>query len=284
MDLTTLKKRYPMGLATTAMNLDDFKHLSQYEKNDIGLLEATPIVTDNKSWQVGDYQSTQSFLALCRKHRVTPHSIHSFYIAEIGHDMTDADPEVRKKAIELNMEMFAAAVEIKASYVVVHLFNERVKRTPGEALFYAKETLKKLLPEAEKTGVSIAVENLYYDWTITQINHLLDEINHPLLGICLDVGHAALYSTAHEELALCGDRLLGFHIHDNWFKDDDHLLPFRGKIDWPAFCSALLKNGYQGPLIYESFAREENESVDEFIDACHASYLKLLELLSVTAS
>ncbi len=269
-----------MGLATTAMDLDDFEHLCQYEKNRIEFLEAVPIVTDNKSWKVGDEESTSEFISLCRKHGVKAHSVHSFYLTEIGHDMADANPEIRKKAIMLNLGVFDAAVKIGARYVVVHLYNENIKRTEGEALFYAREALKQLIPKAEKTGVLIAIENQFPDWTITQINQLLDEMDHPLLGICLDTGHAALYSTAHEELARCGNRLLGFHIHDNWLKEDDHLAPFRGKIDWQAFGAALLKNGYEGPLMYESFNRKENESVDQFIDACHDSYLKLLEILS----
>ncbi|MFH2129094.1 MAG: sugar phosphate isomerase/epimerase family protein [bacterium] len=280
MDLAALKKRYPMGLASTAMDLDDFGHLSRYARNGIGILEATPIVTDNKSWKVGNEQSTRAFIDLCHKYRVRPNSIHAFYLAELGHDMTDVDPAVRKKAIELNSGMFEAAAEIGASYVVVHLFNEKVRRSKGEILFYAKEALLQLLPEAERTGTSIAVENLYHDWTIEQINKLLDDVNHPLVGICLDMGHAALYSTAQAELALCGNRLLGFHIHDNGLEDDDHLIPFRGKIDWPAVCSTLLKNGYQGTLMFESFSREEGETVDQFIDACYHAYLKMLELLS----
>ena len=269
-----------MGLASTAMDLDDFDHLSQYKKNGIGILEATPIVTDNKAWQVGDDRSTQNFIHLCQNHSVNVESIHSFYMAELGHNMTDPDPEVREKAIALNLGMFKAAREVGAKYIVVHLFDENVQRTKGETQFYAKEALKKLLPEAEKTGVSIAVENLYYEWTISQINKLLDELNHPLLGICLDTGHAALYSTPHDELALCGDRLLGFHIHDNWLKNDDHLIPFRGETDWQAFCQALLKNGYKGSLMFESFNRQENESVDQFIDASYQSYVKLLQILS----
>ncbi len=280
MDLETLKNLYPMGLASPAMDLDDFEHLDRYEKNGIGILEVSPIVTDNKAWQVGDPQSTRNFIDLCQKHKVKTTSLHSFHMAELGHDLTDADPVIRKRAIALNSRMFEAAQEVGASFVVMHVFNENVQRTKGEALFYAKEALKKLLSEAERTGVAIAIENLHYEWTISQINKLLDELNHPLLGICLDTGHAALYSTAQDELALCGDRLLGFHIHDNWLKDDDHLIPFRGEIDWRAFCQTLLKNGYQGTLMFESFNREENEAVDQFIDASYQSYLKLLQFLS----
>lgn len=280
MDISALKKKYPMGLATTAMDLDDFEHLYQYQRNGITFLEATPIVTDNKSWQVGDNKSTANFVALCQRYGVQPQSIHSFYMPELGHDMADVNPEVRAKAINLNLTMFDAAHEIGARHVVFHLYNEKVRRIQGDMQFYARDALKKLIPAAERTGVMIAVENLYPDWTITEINHLLDEFNHPLVGICLDTGHAALYSTAHQELERSGNRLLSFHIHDNGLTDDDHLIPFRGKIDWQAFCDALVKNGYEGPLMYESFSRKEGETVDQFIDACHASYLNILEKLS----
>ena len=280
MDTQLLKKRFPMGLATTAMDLDKFEYLDRYSKNGIEFLEATPIVTDNKALKLDDEESIRQFISLCREHGVTPESVHSFYMPEIGHDMADVDPDVRERAINLNIAVFEAAATIGSRYVVVHLYNENVRRTAGESLFYAKQALNRLIPVAERTGVRIAVENLFPDWTITQINLLLDEVDHPLLGICLDTGHAALYNTAHDELALCGKRLLGFHIHDNWLKKDDHLAPFRGKIDWRLFCKTLLDNGYSGPLMFESFNRTENETVDQFIDACHDAYLKLLELLS----
>jgi len=275
-----LTERFPMGLATTAMDIDDFEHLYRYRKNGIRLLEATPIVTDNKSWRVGDPGSTSAFKALCRQNQVTPHSIHSFFMTQLGHDMADENPEVRAAATELNIGVIHAAREIGAKYVVVHLYNEKVRREAGEMLFYAREALKKLIPAAEETGVKIAVENLYPDWTMAHINRLLDEFDHPLLGICLDTGHAALYATAHDELLQCGNRLLGFHIHDNWLAHDDHLIPFRGNIDWHAFCGALHQNGYEGPLMFESFTPQENETVDQFIDACHEAYLKIIQILA----
>ena len=115
--------------------------------------------------------------------------------------------------------------------------------------------------------------------SIREINTLLDDLKHPLLGICFDTGHSNLYTSVGDELPLCGDRLLGLHIHDNLQQKDNHFAPFRGKIDWSEFAQALVQTGYQGPLLIEAFEREESESREAFITACARAYRDLLELI-----
>ena len=70
------------------------------------------------------------------------------------------------------------------------------------------------------------------------------------------------------------------HEITNHFTEDDHFPPFRGNIDWKAFTSALIDIGYKGPLMLESYIREEGESSDSFFGACRQAYEKLIELLA----
>jgi len=271
-----LEKRFPLSLASVAMDLDKFEYLAEYQKNGIALLEVTPMVLDNRSWRVRDRQSTRDFIALCRRYQVRPDSVHGFYLAEYGHDMADADPETRQRAIALNIDLIRAAAELEARYLVIHLFNESHPRSKEEALDIARTAVSGLLPAAEATGIHLAIENLKPGWTVREINTLLDEFSHPLLGICLDTGHTVLYNRLDDEWRQCGHRLLGMHIHDNHLQTDDHLIPFRGTIDWRVFCKALLENGYSGPLMFEAFSRREHESVPAFITACREAYERLL--------
>ena len=196
--------------------------------------------------------------------------------------MVSPDEEIRKTAIQLNSTLFPAAKQLGADYVVVHLYNERVERSADEVYNLARQAVVDLLPHAEKTGVKMAIENLFAEWSIREINTLLDDLNHPLLGICFDTGHSNLYNRVGEELALCGDRLLGLHIHDNLRKRDNHFAPFRGTIDWQGFADGLVKTGYQGPLLIEAFEREENESREGFISACADAHRNLLKLIEQT--
>lgn len=284
MNIADLEKRFPMALASVAMDFDDFNNLNLYQKNQIKLMEVTPIVEDNKSWDTKDLTSTEKLLDQCRKFDVKPHSVHSFFLSELSHNMSDPDAERRKYAIKVNQNLFKSAKIIGAKYIVVHLYSDRTKRGEDENMSIALDSLKQLLPHAEKSGVGIAVENLGELWSVPHINSLLDEFNHPLIGICFDTGHSALYNELGKELPLCKDRLFALHIHDNFYQKDDHIIPFRGKIDWKEFTDALLKTNYQGPLMFESYEREEGESIDHFIKECRQAYLKLLALLSDSMS
>ena len=279
MPSNSIAQDYPLGLTSATLDFENYDEMSFFSDYGVGLLEITSIFPENKAWVIENPQSSVELRELCKKNNVQADSVHSFYIASLGHDMVSPDIDKRSEAIRINGSLFPAAKEIGARYIVVHLFNERVQRSPNETLKLAKDAVDKLIPYAEKTGVKIAIENLYADWSIREINTLLDELNHPLLGVCFDSGHSALYNAVGEELALCGDRLLGLHIHDNLLENDNHWLPFRGKIDWKDFAKGLVKTGYKGPLLFESFEREENESREQFIAASVDAHQRLLSLI-----
>src|SRR5207248_6456967 len=86
--------------------------------------------------------------------------------------------------------------------------------------FYIERNLKsirELLPEAERAGVGLMIENLPGDFnSATQLGELLDQV--PELGLHLDIGHANLqtpFNTTREILEAYGRRLRHVHLHDN---------------------------------------------------------------------
>ncbi len=272
---------FPMGLTSLAIKYDDFTDLRIFAKHNINLLEVLLLVPSNKAWSVGDADSTQHFLSLCKRHKIQPFSVHGYFVPELGHDVVDTDPDIRRKAIDLNRTLFQGAKDIGAEYVIIHLYGKDVPgRSEQETMSLAREAILALLPEAERTGVKIAIENLCEKWSVRQINTLMDDINHPLLGILFDTGHSALYWQIEQELESCGNRLIGLHVQDNHLKNDEHIIPFRGEIDWKIFSTVLVRVGYRGPLIFESFTRKQGESLDDFIMECHAAYVNLLKYIS----
>lgn len=48
-----------------------------------------------------------------------------------------------------------------------------------------------------------------------------------------------------------GDRLRVLHIQDNFGVLDNHVVPGRGVIDWPAFMKVFRESGYQGTFNFE---------------------------------
>jgi len=280
MNIEQIRDSYPMGLTSVALPHDDFTLLPLFSKHNIGFMEVTPLVPDNKEWAAGDPDSTKRFLSLCDANNLTPASVHCFFLDSLGHDVADKDPVVRKKAIEFNKVLFQGAKDIGAKHMVAHLYGWDVEgRSEDETMSLAKDVILDYLPEAERTGIKIAIENLFEGWAVRHINQLIDEINHPLLGICFDTGHAAVYGDVEKELRLCGNRLIGLHIHDNHFLKDQHFVPFRGKIDWKAFTSALIDIEYKGPLMLESYVRNEGETFESLFEECEQAYKKLTEYI-----
>ena len=85
---------------------------------------------------------------------------------------------------------------------------------------------------ARELGVTIAVENYYpelpivrgvvYDYSVwpSQLAEQVSAVDHPAVGLCLDVGHAALAASAFgfdyfEECAAVAPLVRHIHLHDN---------------------------------------------------------------------
>lgn len=129
----------------------------------------------------------------------------------------------------------------------------------------ALDNLEKLLPEAEKAGIILAVENSFEMSNATdEVLGLIKKFDSPFIGCCFDVGHANYmapardgkpknYSKPQVELAWRGNlieepaalekllpHIVTCHIHDNSGVGDDHNLPGRGTVDWAAVMPKLL--------------------------------------------
>jgi sugar phosphate isomerase/epimerase len=70
-------------------------------------------------------------------------------------------------------------------------------------------------------------------------------------GICFDSGHAQIDEDAVALARLLAPRTICTHLHDNDGKNDLHLPPFHGTIDWPGVMKALAQSGYKGTYTFE---------------------------------
>lgn len=119
------------------------------------------------------------------------------------------------------------------------------------------KSFEELASKAEDLSLILAVENMFsvtrcYGSNPADLLDLVNEIHSDSLGICLDTGHANLNGLPpHKFLEKVKDRLVATHIHDNNGREDQHLPPLMGNIDWQAFFRALRESGYPKPIIYE---------------------------------
>ena len=47
------------------------------------------------------------------------------------------------------------------------------------------------------------------------------------------------------------EHIITTHVHDNHGRDDEHLVPYRGSIDWDQALVTMQKIGYEGTYLME---------------------------------
>lgn len=125
---------------------------------------------------------------------------------------------------------------------------------------FVRSSLAELLPVAESLGLSLCIENIYYQLnTPERLLDLKGEFPSPVLGFCYDSGHANLMDNGRhfpesEPYKMWGnvspqfdDRILekmlpytvNCHLHDNDGMSDQHLKPGRGNINWKSIVNQL---------------------------------------------
>ena len=123
-----------------------------------------------------------------------------------------------------------------------------------------KEFFMPLLERAEKYGVNILIENfnkmcidgLYWVDNATDLLHMIEYINHPLLHAVWDTGHANMQDMPQdEELRLLGKHVRALHVQDNHGELDQHLVPFLGTMNLDAIMTGLMDIGYDGYFTFE---------------------------------
>ena len=147
------------------------------------------------------------------------------------------------------------AADMGIKTITVHIGNEPFHPDFSVETQYdfVRSSLAGLLPVAESLGLTLCIENIYYQLnTPERLLKLKREFPSPALGFCYDSGHANLmdsgrYFPESEPYKMWGrispqfdDRILekmlpytvNCHLHDNDGKSDQHLKPGRGNVNW----------------------------------------------------
>ena len=179
------------------------------------------------------------------------------------------DPAARRAAVDLNRRCIEEAHAIGAEMVVLV-----VGAVPGTPLPDARrqdaEGIAACLPDAEDTGVKLAIEPLHpmYAADRSCINRATDarliceHLRHPLVGIAFDVYHTWWDPDLESELRLAGQQntLFGFHVCD-WRVNTRDFLNDRGLmgdgcIDIPTIRSWAEAAGFRGLNEVEIFSTD----------------------------
>lgn len=122
----------------------------------------------------------------------------------------------------------------------------------------ALETWQQLLTVAAELGVPVMFENTYERAPAVH-RMLLDALDSPFAGFCLDTGHILAFAEAplHDWLETLGDRLRQLHLHDNQGGQDEHLPLGKGDFDFVSLFSSLAARKIRPIITLEPRSEED---------------------------
>lgn len=115
--------------------------------------------------------------------------------------------------------------------------------------------LTSLAEHARGARVVLCVENMppgvFPGSRMADLAAVVAELSRPEVALAIDTGHANITATAREETLAAGRWLRTTHVHDNDGRQDSHLPPGLGTVDWDAWVLALDAIDYRGPVMLE---------------------------------
>lgn len=134
--------------------------------------------------------------------------------------------------------------------IKIAVMHPQATKNPPAMSTIGIERLKKIVKVCEEVDVYLALENIH-NWTY--VLKPLDIIHSNHLGICLDFGHANAFTKNIYDInfSKITPRVFCAHMHDNFGKFDEHLVPFDGNIDFKYMLRELKNNGFKGNITLE---------------------------------
>ncbi len=182
--------------------------------------------------------------------------------------MTSNDPAKRARSLELGQKMIQAAHDLGTDNLLVvpgavHIpWRTDYEPVPNDVCdARAREAVAKLLPMAEKLGVNLNIENIFFNGYLLspmEMVAFVDSFRSPRLHCHFDTGNIMMFQFPEHWIKILGKRIQNVHFKEFTKKGTDYSLEtFRplldGTTNWPAVLAALDATGYRGYLTFEYF-------------------------------
>lgn len=201
----------------------------------------------------------------------------------VGLNLNSQEAAVREPMLKTHLDCMRIAADAGAGTYTVHIesgsylnMEQPMEELVEMSTAFMIRSLEHLLPEAEKLGIILTIENCFSPMnTAEQILRCLHAFNSPFLKCCFDAGHANYMRSGkiweklppnHRFKAWRGkiefddhvlEKLAPFiattHFHDNDGYSDQHRCPGDGTVEWGKIIPFLK----QCPCI-RSFQNETN--------------------------
>jgi sugar phosphate isomerase/epimerase len=185
----------------------------------------------------------------------------------------------REAAVRETEAALGIAKRIPFDVLVLHLGSPTsMKNADDNHRGAATRSLDEICQLAEPLGVRVAVEvipNRLSD-AAALVAILENELDGSRTGICLDFGHAHLMGDVADAVETVAEHIIATHVHDNHGREDEHLVPYRGSIDWDQALVTMQKIGYEGTYLMELAGTGEAASILEDARRARARFERTL--------
>jgi len=220
------------------------------------------LLESNQQFDMADAQSMTLIGKACRSCGIQVRSYHAHLV-----NFLDLDTEEeRVQRVDLCRRQIDTMLDLGGVVWGSHA---------GKADATLVKSYEDLARHVEGTGAVIAVENFAGEgMSVEERVAFLDLIDHPQVGMILDIGHVRDDTGANpmaspggptRVVELCGHRLRHVHLHG--FKDgEDHHPPLvdGDTIQWVELFRALRAVGYQGDMNFEPSGEPLHRDTLEF--------------------
>ena len=170
--------------------------------------------------------------------------------------LSHADAAIRKECVDAMIYSLELCRRLGGDTVLLvpAVVNEGVSY--DDAWDRSTEEIKKLIPIAEKHGVSIALENVWNNFLLSPVEarHYVDQFDSDKIGWYMDIGNIIRYGWPEQWIRILGERILKIDIKDysrELANDQGVWKGFQaklgeGSVDWSAVNSSLRDIGYRG--------------------------------------
>jgi sugar phosphate isomerase/epimerase len=192
-----------------------------------------------------------------------------------------ADKARREAAVAETAAALQIARRVPFEVLVVHLGTPAAKSQPGDnTRASALRSAEEICRLAEPLGVRVAFEVIPNELsTATSLVTMLESgLDAPHAGICLDFGHAHLMGDVADAVETAAEHVIATHVHDNRRREDDHLVPYRGTINWDMALMTMQKIGFDATYLLELSNVSTPEAVLEDARAARERFERTLAL------
>jgi hexulose-6-phosphate isomerase len=167
--------------------------------------------------------------------------------------LSDPDPAVVERGMAAIRQEFLDCKAYGGTTVLVVPAVVTKDVSYRDAYKRSQAAIRKLVPDAEKAGVKIAIEEVWNKFLLSapEFARYIDEFESPWVGAYFDVGNVVEYGYPQEWIRELGKRILKIHIKEYKKENRFNYKLGEGEIDWAEVRKALTEVGYEGWITAE---------------------------------